>query len=415
VYFALLLMLVVKLIEAAVRILGGIGFERSTYVVDGGLLGACGLLGCCSSRQRSRHRSRRHRYKATEVTQREHRDSSHFSSHTPPKILGRSNSKKGSTNSAPPSVLKPEHALRPYREESDDESGFIMGAWQPFARPGYAPANNLPPSPTSPVAPRAPAMSSGFSRVGGGRAHIDAPYAITAGSSQTFPSMGHQNQSADKIGSSAPVIFDDDESPPPSLSHVSQHQEMGLPAGAGHPPHVRTQSQTAIIEDTSAFLVPHLPSPSSPSSQPGTSSRPGTASRPGSRDSRLQGLGGGLLQPPVMSSSAVADDDDDSDVSQPKKKPWYHLRRNKPYHSEGSPAVSAPANEEAELEAPAGQPGRSFVVIRKPQGSPARSHQFSSGSGSPNADASNATPTPTRGSFVLVSGSGDARAANATT
>jgi hypothetical protein len=47
--------------------------------------------------------------------------------------------------------------------------------------------------------------------------------------------------------------------------------------------------------------------------------------------------------------------------------------------------------------------GRSFVVIRKPQVSPARSQQLSTAS----------TPTPTQGSF-RGSGYGDARASSAT-
>jgi hypothetical protein len=35
---------------------------------------------------------------------------------------------------------------------------------------------------------------TGFSRVGGGRAHFDSPYAIASGSTHTFPSIGQQSQ-----------------------------------------------------------------------------------------------------------------------------------------------------------------------------------------------------------------------------
>lgn len=395
-------MLIVKLIEAAVRIFGCIGFDRSTHVVDSGLLGACGLLGCCGPRKRRRHRSRSRRnrdhtqYHPT--TGQPVRDvPSEMSSYSPPNVLGDS-SRKGSTHSGPPpSVLKPEHALRPYREDSDDENGFIMGAWQPFPRPGYSAVNNMPtsplqqpPRPANANATPPGASTSGFSRVGGGRAHFETPYAITSGSTQTFPSIGHQ--------SAVQAMFDDDDSPPPSLSSVARHQDGGLPPGAMQPSHVRTKSQTAIIEDASAFVMNDI----------GASSR--NAAAADSRNRQSQGLSNsqdaaGLLQPPTILGG---NDDDLSDQSQPKKKPWYYLRKHRPQSSDGPPAP--PPDEEAPP-APA-QPGRSFVVVRKPQGSPARSQHLSSGTPSPGVNLAAApTATPTRGTFA-VSRPSDSRAAS---
>ncbi|KAF8897887.1 hypothetical protein BD779DRAFT_1608372 [Infundibulicybe gibba] len=315
VYLALALMLVVKLFEALVRIMGGIGFDRSRHVVDSGLLGACGLLGCCGPRNRHRRRRDRnphHKYKpAATPPQPAHRDSD------------------GSTHSGPPpSVLRPEHAMRPYREESDDENGFIMGAWQPFPR-GYTPG-------------------------GGGKAHIDTPYAITSGSTLTFPSIGQQ--SAVAVSAPTPPFFDDDDdSPPPSLSNVARHHDMGgLPPGAMQPAHIRTKSQTAIIEDTSSLGSPQA----------------------GPSDSRTRrASSGGLLHPPVAWHNSMPDDE--SEDTTPRKKPWYHLRRNRPHSIEGTPAptLTLPVDVEAAAEVTPSQPGRSFVVVRKARPSHGRADQ----------------------------------------
>jgi hypothetical protein len=364
-------MLAVKLVEAAVRIVGGVGFDRSRHVVDSGLLGACGLLGCCGPRKKRRRRGRRHPYRATELQPPpEHRDSDVSSyvppafpnqggAATPPRFQG-NESRKGSTHSGPPpSVLKPEHAMRPYREDSEDE-GFIMGAWQPYPKPSYTPVLTDPPAPIQkPSQSTSTVAQSGFSRVGGGRAHFDTPYAITAGSTHTFPSIGQQSNTV-----TAPFFDDNDDSPPPSLSNVGRHHEMAsLPPGAMQPSHIRTKSQTAIIEDAGLLASLQALSPSS-----------GRTALQQQQDSSS----GGLLRPPVMTGLAADYNDDDSeDLSQPKKKPWYHLRRNRVHSSEGSPSTSAasapmPVDEELGGLGPTPQPPRSFVVIRKPQAAGAR-------------------------------------------
>ncbi|KAJ7094372.1 hypothetical protein C8R44DRAFT_645301 [Mycena epipterygia] len=362
VYLALVLMLLIKLIEAAIRIIGRVGFDRSTHTVDSGLLGACGLLGCCGSRKRRipRHRTRNTRGQGY-APPNPARASDGSSTYAPPVMMG-TDSKKGSIHSQqPPSVLRPEHALRPYREESDDESGYIMGAWQPFPRPGYVPVKDTPPPPPA----------SGFSRVGGGRAHIDTPYAIAPG--ESTPTLEWPAMDAAQA---------EDEAPPMSTVVRRQSPETvsatagpsGVPRGAMLP-HMRTKSQTAIIED-----APMLAS----------------SSRPPSRAKILQ------------QQQADDDDDGESDAGQRRKRPWYHIRRHRP-HSEGTPPSSYPPPPQADAEqaatATADVPaGRSFVVIRKTQASPARSQQLSTAS----------TPTPTRGSFLTGNSSGDARASSAT-
>ncbi|KAJ7098614.1 hypothetical protein B0H15DRAFT_821497 [Mycena belliarum] len=361
VYLALALMLLIKLVEALVRIVGRVGFDRSNHTVDSGLLGACGLLGCCGSRKRRvpRHRTqnRSHGYASPHPTHTRASDSS--STYLPPAALG-TDSKKGSIHSQqPPSVLRPEHALRPYREDSDDESGYIMGAWQPFPRPGYAPVKEA----------ATPVPASGFSRVGGGRAHIDTPYAAIAPAESTrtleWPAMDAARAEDDAPPMSSVMRRQSPEAVPPGAG------PSGVPAGAMLP-HIRTKSQTAIIEDAPLMA----------------------GSRPPSRAKMSQ---------QQQQQQANDYEDGESDGEQRRKKPWYHIRRHRP-HSEGTPPPSAyppQGNAEQAAAATADVPaGRSFVVIRKPQAAPGRPQQLSTAS------------TPTHGSF-RGAGSGD-RASSAT-
>lgn len=368
-------MLLVKIVEAVVRIVGGIDFDRSKHVVDSGLIGACSLLGCCGSRKRRRTRantrSKNHKYEATDAPPTLQRRDSDLSSYIPPNIQGAmppflaTESRKGSTHSGPPpSVLKPEYANRPYREDSEDE-GFIMGAWQPFPRTGYAPVTDGPQTHAPPPfqtkhSATPPPLSSGFSRVGGGRAHIDAPYAITSsGSTHTFPSIGQQ--SSQTALAPLPTFDDYDDDPPPSLSNVAR--EYGsLPPGAMLPAHVRTKSQSAIVEDAGALYLgagrlhrPRQPSQGSSANTSMIGANVASGSRPLSK---------------FMVGTATDDDDED----QPKKKPWYHLRRSRHQSIDGALGEFSPTKPvDAELgglgaaEAASAQPQRSFVVIRKPQ------------------------------------------------
>ncbi|KAG5725684.1 hypothetical protein E4T56_gene7346 [Termitomyces sp. T112] len=378
VFLALLLMLLVKLVEALVRIFGQVGFDRSKHVVDSGLLGACGLLGCCGSRKRHkkrRPRDRRNPYKIADLRSQQQPRDSDVSSYIPPTFpsIGReaspprflsAESRRGSSSQGPPSVLRPEHAMRPYREDSEDE-GYIMGAWKPYPRPGYTPVLNDSPVATAKsnfqqqltkpsqttigtVAP------SGFSRVGGGRAHIDAPYAIATGSTHTFPSIGHST-----LGQSMHphTLFDDDESPPPSLSNVEGRQTdfSVLPPGAAQPSHTRTKSQTAIVEHAEILAALQL----------------GSSGRTQEHEMST----GGLLRPPVMTGLPHDDDDKDSDEIVTKKRSWFRLGRSRAHSGEDSPAAgplssvppSLPVDEEMGGVGSTPQPTRSFVVIRKAQ------------------------------------------------
>lgn len=315
-------MLVIKLVEAVLRICGGIGFHRSRHVVDTGLLGVLSMLGCCGSRKPA-------------PAVRRHRQSGNLSKQPSSLLLPRPmgfNDVTPSPSSGPPSVLRPEHALQPYKEESDDETGYIMGAWQPFPGPGYEPVK-------TPEKPK-----SGFARVGGGRAHYDSPYAIASGSTHAFPPAGR------KPSSGAPITKPTLEySPPPtpSVSSAAKRADMLMPAGAMPPAHVRTKSQTAIIEDASALLEAAFPS--------------------------------GAAESAAQREPAVDDQEDDlSPIAQPKRKHWYTRRKSRRL-SDGDVAPEQTDEQ---------SPGRSFVVVRKQR--PGMPQKHSGGSADLSSEQNNA-------------------------
>ena len=410
VYLAFVLMLFVKLIEAVVRIFGGVGFHRTRHVVDSGLYGACGLAGWCGSRPRRRPRR-----------QGRHRPSGSGGS-GPTLRLGSSQMSLGKqgpqslptpSSSAPPSVLRPEHALQPYREESDDEDGYIMGAWHSFTKPSYSAVDDQVHAGPAPP----PQKSSGFMRVGGGRAHFDTPYAIqsdsrasldrqspalnppvtppqpdynrppssfrsgTASPNMNTPSVGilqnggnnnsRPGSSSSGGGGGNPL--------PPAIGRAAGRQN--LPHGAMPPAHFRIQSQSAIVVNPGLTDPPPGPSGSN-----GSGNETGISNAPGKRPSPMKA-------PPIRYGS---DDDGslDSGSVSPKKKPWYRTLRSKGY-SDSSP----PADEEA---GPSTGPssGKSFVVVRKTQGQGQGHRSRPSTAGDDDA-------VQKRGSFVVLRGRDD--------
>lgn len=366
-------MLVVKLVEAFVRIFGGVGFHRSRHVVDSGLYGACGLAGWFGSQPRKPPR-------------RPHRPSGSGSGQL-------SLSKRGPqslptpSSSAPPSVLRPEHALQPYREESDDEDGYIMGAWHSYTKPGYSAVEDQRFADTPPP----PHKPSGFMRVGGGRAHFDTPYAI---SSDSRASLDRQPMSLHQAITSPEPDFN----PPPSSfrlgttsttstsnvdllpKYATQTDPFGsgghrrrrsgsppspvigraggrpnLPHGAMPPAHFRVQSQSAIVVNPGPIDTSSSPGPSGSNS---LGNRAGVLNAPGNMSSPMS------APPPRYTSD---DDTFDSPPTTPKKKPWFRGLRG----SKGQSDDIFPVDEE--ISSPAGTNGdntngRSFVVVRKGQG-----------------------------------------------
>jgi len=294
IYLSFALMLISKIVEASIRVVGRVGFERSRRTADSGLLGACALVGCFGSRQK---RKRGHRSKQSELP---------FIRPSSQNGLNRITKDVTPTPSGPPSVLRPEHALRPYREDTDDESGFIMSAWH---RPGY---EALPNEGGSPHADSPIPSKSGFSRVGGGRAHFESPYAIASGSTMTFPSV-EQRQSPHQSHYSGDFVM-------PSVSAMDIERGCSLPPGA-MAPHIRTKSQTAIIENAaSGFDIRKQP-----------------------------------IQPEVISPTT---NDDIQEANQSRRK-WYKWKSRR--HSEGddsgAPALGASAVDN--------DTGKTFLAVRQ--------------------------------------------------
>ena len=330
------------------RIVGQVGFDRSRRPVDGGLIGVLSLVGCCGPRS-SRERRR---YKATEVRHspvaRDSFNAPDSSSYAPPNASfaqkGKGSGSGSSHHSAgpPPSVLRPEHALQPYREDSDDdaESGYIMGAWQPFPGPGSRLSYDRTSNSTPPQN-----ANSGFSRVGGGRAHYESPYAIAGGaagsSTFTFPSMERKGSGP---APGTKTIYDNEELPTPtaSMANVARLPALtnsALPPGAMMP--YRTKSQTAIIIGDVAAL----------STTPVVNAPP-------------------QEEHPLVAAKTNSGEPKTSDPDQPKKRHWYNIRRNR-RHSDGDRLDSGASEPASEGNSPSKDAGKSFVVIRarKPQSS----------------------------------------------
>jgi hypothetical protein len=287
---------------------------------------------------------------------------SEISSYLPPAAILAQKESTPSHHSQPPSVLRPEQALRPYREDSDDENGYIMGAWQPYPRPGYNVVND---SPTQ-AHPNASA-TSGFSRVGGGRATFDTPYAIATDSTLTFPSA---HSAAPVTPIQPPSVRHDDDLPLPTASVANvarqpQQTHSDLPPGA-MPPHTRTRSQSAIVEDFNLAPTLYLQPPS-----------PKAKSR--------------------RASSAAAPDDL-VDTSLPRKKHWYRIRKSR-RHSDGGAAVR---DEDPIDTIPT---PKSFVVIRdkRPSSAP-KPEQTSNTVASGSESNGGKTPIDRRTSSVVVLG-----------
>jgi hypothetical protein len=360
IYLAFFLILLVKLLEALTRIFGGIGFDRSRHVVDSGLIGACSLLGCCGGRP-----SRRRRYRASDA-----RRPSSQAFTLPSAALQQQQHTQGSFGSrpatlkadsfGPPSVLRPEQAMRPYKETDDDEheTGYIMGAWQPFPRPGYTALAEHKPSFTSESSAAAAhssgavtASSSGFARVAGGRAHYENPYHIATRSDLTFPSAEHSiDRDRPGLARQGTHDLDGDEVLPTASVASFARQAQAIPALA---PHQRTRSQTAIVEDVALlrnmFADAHEVQPLS--------------------------LAGGRKDDGKVVDDDDDDDDDESVRETPKHRGWFSLGKKGRRHSEApAPLDLAPNPGPSE---PAPSTGRSFVVVRKQPANNARQQSVS--------------------------------------
>lgn len=384
-------MLLVKILEGFVRLFGRVPFDKATHSMDSGLLGALSQAGCCGVKRKPAKRRGRHSVGAATATV------SDGSKHTPNSSLGATGGGRpgtsgglyqqtGSYRSSPSQVgqlsfLRPEQAFQPYREDADDESGYIMGAWAGSA--GYLPVANEPGSASGvPEPPKA----TGFSRVGGGRARHDDPFATlppTALSAAAQARMGYTMQPS-SMGGSAGL--------PPGA--MPPHSPQGSLSAASGRQHTRIHSHAAIIENAGggALVPPRGVMVDDDSSATGSSVAPKK--------------GGGFWQRRVASSPNQrrdSYDDEDTDTGNGNGngkgsvgRSWFGRLMHR---SDGDAAPSTPTP-------PPEEPGpSSFVVMRNKKPSAGSSAASASKPGeSRAASAQEDTPKPEDApkSFVVV-------------
>lgn len=221
VYLGFGLMLISKALEGIIRLTWSVPFDRSKHTTDTGLIGTIGL---------AVKRKRRQSFVPQDIPIRP-RTSQAGSDSTSQRLLPSNIHTVASrtTVSGPPSVLRPEHLNQPYREDSDDETGYILGAWR--YDEDLSPEPLTPPAITSINTAPSPQSLTGFSRVAGGRANMDSPYTMS-------------------MSPSTNTLFERTASRTAPLA--------SLPPGAKPPDqsHIRRKSQTAIIEDVSSSHPP---------------------------------------------------------------------------------------------------------------------------------------------------------------
>jgi hypothetical protein len=259
-------MLIVKIMEGIVRIARGLSFASSRHSLDSGLFGA---LGCCGGSSRNKKRRRRRTMDG--------RHSRAYSESTQATLAQQIQAGRPSGVS----YLKPEQASIPYRESSDDDAGFIMESWSKtdlnLPAGGTRSQSKLALEDNATVNTES-APSSGFARVGGGRAHFDTPYAIIKGKQSLAPGRSEVT----------PAPLSQFSQPPPITPRPSNRSpDPPLPQGAARPIHSRTRSQTAVIEDASHLLSVAPAAGGGRPDSAGNGSRPGSAGR-----STNQGHGG---------------------------------------------------------------------------------------------------------------------------
>ncbi|WVO16355.1 hypothetical protein L204_104030 [Cryptococcus depauperatus] len=244
-----LLLLITKIIEGIIRLVGNAHFDESTHPLDGGIFAAIMDLDCLNPVRGGKAAARKRRKRGSRQLQKNVYEAGSL---TTQMMLDRHSqgialqisSEQTSPFLYPMGYQSPLGPLPVDRRSSESKSDErpsdtnIMDAWRPSPGPGYAPpgtyAHTLT-SPTSPVDPREMMFdnnherarsNTGFSVVRGGRSNYENPYDIQAAGS----SRRAYNRD---LSTSAPV-------PVIRVSPIG-HRPMS-------PPHSRPQSSSAIIE-----------------------------------------------------------------------------------------------------------------------------------------------------------------------
>lgn len=208
-------MLVCKILEGLIRLFGKIPFDESTHPLDGGLFAAFGGL---SAKLKGRHSKR---------PKIDHRTSSNVGSINTQMMLNRYSTNQTAVPFSGRASLESYHSRRP----SMNQWGESNGVYSPV------PDHDVPQEVLMDSAP-----SRGFSVLRGGRAVYQDPYAALPNANSanrvTYPPNSRSLTSPDRRTTFAPL---------PSL--VEDHNQAEPVSPSSRPiRHVRTRSQTAVIE-----------------------------------------------------------------------------------------------------------------------------------------------------------------------
>lgn len=260
-----LLVLLVKLVEAVVRIIVHAPFDESTDEFDSGLLGAFSKASCCGEglirpsgrRRKGRRRPRgvgggRRARHSTTASQQGMLDASQSSS------LGKSagSDAYGQYDGATPAGFEPQLGYFPPGPPNDPgyAQGFIMGGWRPPPTGPYGapPADYLhmqqrggAPVPVDGQPPADGSPQRSFSKVRGGKAAFETPYTVQP----TSPTP--VNDGSRSPGPNQPLLSARQSpalAPFPSSSSSSPHPAASPPPNARPTGHVRKKSETAVVD-----------------------------------------------------------------------------------------------------------------------------------------------------------------------
>lgn len=322
---------------------------------------------------RRRRKSRRHRYRPSHANRESsHQDTQNSASQMlpgkrPPYQLGHVG-----TSTSVPSYLRPEQASTPYQEEGDDpDSGYILGAFHDdYAPPHHLPANHAQAPPTSASqGPTAAVPSTGFTRVKGGRANFEDPFAIRADSAAFHPRqppVNAEERRHQRSGSGSAQAFPAYPLPNSYTQVVDAPTPSPAPAAsaATRVLHGRKKSETAIIEDVSLLSSngqPSRPTPPSPTAYRNESPLPPPAIFTSNDDDYSTDSSVRPRRKFWFGKSASDPTGDDSDAGHDSdhgakqgRWPWSRGRNRSDPENRPAPVVEPPAT-------------KSFSVVRQPR------------------------------------------------
>lgn len=330
------LSLVVKLVEALVRLVVRAPFDDSTDPYDTGILGAFSKASCCGDGLiRASGRKRKPRRQGFRV-----RGESHKRHSVTPSQQGMLESGIGMTmpaKSPGPSYydIHDPNELGYFPKDPAIETGFIMGGWRPPSDyvVDYSPLQHQRqysnPLPSDPLSAASPTPTRGFSVVRGGRAAYETPYTMKQASPPPSPGP---NQALLYGPPAGPAYTTPLNAYPPSPSQQRPNPPFN---------HSRQKSESAMIENQ---LAPR-------------SFNPGARSNGYSFAQAGYAVGPQPIAPMPIPREEDDGTESDETTRKPKRSSWFGRHRTHKDYSEsseeeeeeedGRPGGSSPGDEQA--------------------------------------------------------------------